>query len=245
LKDIAPIMKKYDFRDLNLDIESVNEASPAAQLRFIKFTKTLKTGLDESGVGTLSIDISPTAFIKPYLVDPAGVEPYIDEMIIMGYDYHWPGSSVTGPIAPLGGGDTISEFDTITAITAAKKTIPSHKLILGIPLYGYEWETLDDFPRAATIKSTGIVASGERIEELLKKCDNCQIGLEKESEESYVIYFDEESNTYHQIFYPNILSTEKKIKLVKEGKLDGIALWALGYEDTTILEPLRDYILKN
>lgn len=240
LEDIVPLMKEYEFTDLNLDVESVNEASPEERMNFTIFTKTLKEGLDDAGVGTLSIDISPTAFIKPYLVDPEGVEPYIDTMIVMGYDYHWPGSTVTGAVAPLYGYGTFAEFDVATSITEAKKIIPAHKLILGIPLYGYGWETIDTFPRAATMPSSGTVASNRRVEELLTECDQCERGVEKESEEAYVIYPNNDTELYHQIFYPDKQATQVKVQFVKNEELGGLALWALGYEGKDMLEPLKD-----
>ncbi len=240
LDDIIPLMKEYEFTDLNLDIESVKEASPEARMNFVTFTKTLKEGLDMADVGTLSIDISPTAFIKPYLIDPERVGPLIDTMIVMGYDYHFPGSAVTGAVAPLGGVGSFAEFDVATSIAEAKKIIPQHKLIVGIPSYGYEWETIDNFPRAATMPSSGTVASHRRVEELLTDCKQCQRGVEEGSEEAYVIYKDEDTQMYHQIFYPDEQSTQVKVQFVKSEGLGGLALWALGYEGETILEPLKE-----
>ena len=240
LGDILPLMKEYEFTDLNLDVESVKEASPEARMNFTTFTKTLKEGLDEAQAGTLSIDMSPTAFIKPYLIDPEGVKPYIDTMIVMGYDYHWPGSAVTGAVAPLGGVGSFAEFDVATSIAEAKKIIPKDKLIVGIPLYGYEWETIDNFPRAATMPSSGTVASHRRVEELLTDCEQCERGVEKGSEEAYIIYKDEETTMYHQIFYPDKQSTQVKVQFVKNEGLGGLALWALGYEGEHILEPLKE-----
>ena len=241
LEDAIPLMKEYGFTDLNIDIESVKEASPEARINFTTFTKTLKKGLNKAHVGTLSLDIGPTAFIKPYLIDPEGVEPYIDSMIVMGYDYHWPGSAVTGAIAPLGGAQSFAEFDVATSISEAKKAIPTHKLILGIPLYGYGWETIDNFPRAAIIPSSGTIASNRRVETLLTKCEQCKRGVEKESEEAYIIYKDEDTNVYHQIFYPDVYSTQTKVQFMKDERLGGLALWALGYEGENMLEPLENF----
>jgi spore germination protein YaaH len=241
LADIIPLMNEYGFTDLNLDVESVKEASAEARMNFVTFTKTVKEGLDEAEVGTLSIDISPTAFIKPYLVDPEGVEPHIDTMIVMGYDFHWPGSAVTGAVAPLGGYGSNAEFDVATAVIEAKKIIPRHKLILGIPLYGYGWETIDSFPRAATMPSSGTVASNRRVEELLTECEQCKRGVEDESEEAYIIYPDEDTEMYHQIFYPNKHATQIKVQFVNDEQLGGLAVWALGYEGENILEPLVNY----
>ena len=112
---------------------------------------------------------------------------------------------------------------------------------MGIPLYGYEWETIDDFARAATIPGSGLVASNRRVEELLKDCEECQISREKEADEAYVVYQDTETGVYHQIFFPDKQATQAKADYAQKNKLGGIALWALGYEGDTILEPLKGY----
>ena len=48
----------------------------------------------------------------------------------MGYDYHW-ATSPPGPVAPVGWIRAVLRY--------AKTQIPASKIILGIPLYGYDW----------------------------------------------------------------------------------------------------------
>lgn len=239
--DVKPIMNKYGFTDLNIDIESFQETSEEARTNFSLFIKTIRQEMKREELGSLTIDVSPTALIKPYLINVKEIEPYVDTVVFMTYDYHYQGSEVTGPVSPLSGGGIISEFDNEQAIDEAIKIIPSDKIILGVPLYGYEWETIDDTPRSATIPGSGITASNARVEELLKDCSNCKIQLDKIAQESYLIYKDEATGTYHQIFYPDRNSMEQKLKFAQRNHLGGVALWALGYEGKTILEPLLDY----
>ncbi len=240
-KEIDPIMKRYEFKEVNLDIESVKEASGEARSNFTAFIKEFKKNLDEKNLGALTIDASPTIFIRKYLINPKEIEPYIDHMVIMAYDYHYPTSIVTGPVAPLGGAGIVSEFDTQVGVQAALNMIPAHKLILGIPLYGYEWETIADMPRSVVIPGSGQTASGSRIEKLIEECASCSSGLEKEAVERYVTFKDDEVGTYHQIYYPDDHVTQSKIDLARKNNLGGLALWALGYEDSTILEPISAY----
>lgn len=239
--DISPIMRKYGFSDLNLDIEYLDVASKEARMNFTKFVKEVKRGLDKQKLGTLSIDVSPTAFIKDYLVDPIGISKYVDSVIIMGYDYHYQGSSVTGPVAPLFGADTISEFDIQIAIQKALLIYPSQKIILGAPLYGYEWETIEENPRSPIIPGTGLTASSFRMQKFLSKCATCSAQFDSIAQEKYIVYKATDTNSYHQIFYPDQETMSSKIKFAQKYNLGGIALWALGYEDSTILNPLKDY----
>lgn len=242
VNDITPIMDERGFTDLNLDIEQAEDASPEARLRFTRFVKEVKNNLANKENISLSIDISASAFVKDTnLSDPKTLVNLVDKVIIMAYDYHYIGSDVSGPVAPNKGAGTVSEFDTQAAIEAALEAAPSEKIILGIPLYGYEWETIGNVPRSATIPGTGLTISNQRAEDLLSSCATCSAEFDQTDQESHLIYKDQTTGTYHQVFYPNKKSTQYKIELAKQNSLGGIALWALGYEGKTILEPLSSY----
>jgi len=241
ISDVGPILKKYGFSDLNLDVEYVGTASEEARMHFTEFVKEIKTRLKDENLATLSIDVSPTIYVKNYLIDPVAISEYVDSIIIMGYDYHFQGSYVTGPVAPLFGANTISEYDIQTAVEKALLISPSSKIILGAPLYGYEWETIGTTPRSPVIPGTGLIASSQRVEELLNKCVNCSVQQDQDALENYIVYKDPDRGSYHQIFYPNRKVMSDKIKFVQKNNLGGIALWALGYEDSDILGPLKDY----
>lgn len=240
IEDVTPIMKKYNFSDLNLDIESVKPASDDARLRFEQFIGEVKKEMDKNSLGTLTIDISPDSLIHKRLINISSTEKLVDYIVLMGYDYHYMGSQVTGPVAPLSGAGTISEYDTETALKLALNKIDSKKIILGLPLYGYEWETIRSNTRAATIPSSGLTASTNRVEKLSEECQNCNTSEEVEAMEKYIIYKDSKTGTYHQIFFPDEKSTSAKIDLVNREKLGGVALWALGYEDSKILSGLKN-----
>ena len=159
----------------------------------------------------------------------------------MGYDYHYTGSYVTGPVAPLYGAGSTAEFDIQTAIEKAQRIMPKEKIILGMPLYGYEWESINNSPRSGIIPGTGLIASNLRVEQLLASCATCSGGFDEEAQETYIVYKDEKTNTYHQIFYPDKKSSLAKISFAENNHTGGIALWALGYEGATILEGIADY----
>lgn len=239
--DVIPVMQQYGFTDLNLDVEQTADASPAARMKFTEFVKDVKENLDTSKVGTLSIDVSAISFVKDTnLSDPAALAPVVDKIILMAYDYHSTVSFVTGPVAPGLGAGTVSEFDTDTAVAAALKIMPSRKIILGIPLYGYEWETIGSVPRSAVVPGTSLIISNFRAEDFLSQCATCSAEFDKTDQESHIIY-ETDSGTYQQIFYPTKDSTQFKVDLAGKYSLGGIAVWALGYEGKTILQPLSAY----
>ncbi|MDO8611025.1 MAG: glycosyl hydrolase family 18 protein [bacterium] len=241
VEEVGPIMQKYGFKDLNLDIESVSVASQEARKKFTTFVKEVKKNMDKQRLGTLTIDVSPTALIKPYLISVTEISKIVDHIIFMMYDFHYTGSLVTGAVSPIGGAGINAEFDTETGVKEALRIMPSQKILLGTPLYGYEWETLGNTPHSAVMPSSGLTDSNRRAEEFITSCSSCSAQIDPEAKESYVIYKDQQTGTYHQMFYPDEQATLEKISLANKYKLGGVAVWALGYDGKTILNPLEKY----
>src|SRR5258708_2991640 len=165
----------------------------------------------------------------------------------MAYDFHSPSSFVTGPVAPLYGAGTIAEFDTQVAVNAALYDFDSSKILLGIPFYGYSWETIDNFERAAIIPSSAIIESNSDAEKLLANCATCSAYFDETAQEKYIVYKNPETNTFQQIFYPDAKGIQSKIDFVNGNNLGGLAIWALGYESNTttnsILFPIQNFLL--
>ncbi|MBI2028996.1 glycoside hydrolase family 18 protein [Candidatus Gottesmanbacteria bacterium] len=194
LADIIPIMKEYKFDDLNMDIESFVKTSSENQIKYASFLREVKKGMDENKLGTLTIDITPESLIKSRLTKAEYLVDIADYIVLMGYDFHFIYSQVTGPVAPIGGGRTIDEFDVINAVEIALQSIPQQKLILGIPLYGYEWDTIESNPRSAVIPFSGKTASTRRVEEILADCNNCTKSQDTTAQQPYLV--NAEKNYY-------------------------------------------------
>lgn len=238
LSDIIPILLENGFRDLNMDIESFVKTSRENQIGYATFISLIKSRLNEVDI-TLTVDITPESLIKPRLTDVKLLEPYVDYFVLMTYDYHYIYSPLSGPVSPVGGSPDLREYDVETAVKIALQTIPAHKLILGIPLYGYEWETIQNKPGSPIIPDSGKTASSRRINEILSSCENCINNVDIQAEQPYIII--PENGYFSQIFYEDETSLSKKLELSKKYKLAGVALWALGYENDTILNPLKFY----
>lgn len=237
ISEVTPMMKQTGFSDLNIDIESFQNASESSQIPFTQFLKEVKNGVTQNNLGTLTVELTPISLIKTRLTNPKEIGEIADFVVLMAYDYHYANSYLAGPVAPVGGTGTVREFDVETAIQQALNVMPENKIILGIPLYGYEWDTVNNIPGSPTVPGTGKTASTRRVEEeRLGSCDKCTKGIEKEAQQPFIII--PENSYFRQVFYENKDSLNKKLDLVKKYKLGGIALWALGYEDSLILNPL-------
>ncbi len=232
ITEVVPLMKEVGFNNLHLDIESFQTASLASQLNYAEFLTEVKKGLKENKLGHLIVEITPESLIKERLTNASLISPIADFIVLMAYDYHYFHSPISGPVAPLGGAGLVWEYDVEKAVKIALSSIPADKLILGIPLYGYEWETLTNKPLSAVIPQSAKVASLKRISQMLPSCQDCQSGTEEFSQQPYLII--PENNYFRQIFYEDKTSIAKKKQLIKKYQLAGLAFWALGYEDETI-----------
>ncbi|MCL4384025.1 glycosyl hydrolase family 18 protein [Patescibacteria group bacterium] len=242
MNEVLPIISQYRFRDLTVDVESVKTVSPDVSNNYTQFLKTIKQRLSAQNQEiSLSVDVPVYAYSRPTIYNVNDLPLAVDYLVLMTYDYHYRGSATAGPVAPLSGGDTYWENDVSRAVDLALKTMPEEKLILGVPLYGYEWETQSNAAGAAIIPGSGLTASNKRVAEILDNCPNCQVTTDKSSGEKSIVYLDTTTNSYHQIFIGDETTLAKKIELAKQKHLGGIAFWALGYEDNQMLKKLKDY----
>lgn len=239
VSQVSPILADYGFSDLNLDIEYTGQSSSLLTSSFTRFIKQIRSKLNSDI--SLTVEISTTDVIRKDMIDPASIAGIADKIVLMAYDYHSPSSYVTGPVAPLFGAGIISEYDVQAAVDEALKVIPVNKLILGIPLYGYQWEALNSLPRSADIPGSGVVASNRRAEAFMASCATCSATMNNLSKETYTSYYDWTNGVYDQIFYPTKLSTASKLNFANQMNLSGVAFWALGYEGRNILQPVEDY----
>ncbi len=237
--DIAPVMKEKGFTDLNLDVETFMDASESARANFTIFVSTVKELVNEQKLGTVTLDLIPIALVKSKLYDAKALGAIVDRVVLMTYDYHYTGSFTSGANAPIGGAGETLEFDTETAVKEALNVMPSEKILLGVPLYGYEWETINAAAESATIPGGSSIASVRRVADLLKTCASCSATMDPIAKEPYVIY--KENDYFNQIYFENEASVKEKILMAQTYHLGGIALWALGYEDDTMLRPLTSY----
>jgi spore germination protein YaaH len=67
------------------------------------------------------------------------------------------------------------------------------------------------------------------------------IGTDELGLQPYVIYQEKDTDYYKQIFYEDKDSLKKKVDTAKKYNLGGVALWAIGYEGSDMLTPLKEY----
>jgi spore germination protein YaaH len=144
--------------------------------------------------------------------DWSQLNKYADYIMIMAYDYHW-STSGAGEIAPISW--------VRTTLNYAVDTIDKEKILLGIPLYGYDWVGT----KASALDYTD-------VQMLINTYDiTPEMTLEKEQ------YFTYEKNSLiHTVYYSDSQTVQERLRLVEEYNIAGASFWRLGSEDPDIYE---------
>lgn len=214
---------------INIDLEPIGEISPSLRDNFTLFISELHMAFanQSNKPPLLTISIYPSAAVKTRLWDLPSLAPMTDYFVVMTYDYTMPKSKSAGPNSPLRDFSGEFEHNILKNLAELSKQVPPAKLLLGIPLYGYQWDTVDESKYSPT-ESRGVTASLERIEKMLEE-KTLELVWDRNSLTPYGI--STESGNTSQIYFENEVSIRLKLDLVKSTGLGGIALWALGYDN--------------
>ena len=235
LGEIDALLKGSNLTGINIDIEYTGLASKQLRSQFVNLVQDISVMIKRSHpTVTLSISMYASASKKQMIWDVSEIAKYVDYIVVMAYDFHLPSSYKAGPIAPIFGFDTNNEIDINSCLTAFTKQIDNSKIILGIPFYGYGWQTVEQSPQAHTIPNTGSTQTIKSVEKILINSDDADFPFiqpkwDEESLSPYLAYSKDEKN--YVIFYENEESIAYKLDYVDQLELGGIAIWALGYEN--------------
>lgn len=225
IETILGVVTESRASGVNIDFEPLGDIEPSVRDSFTLFIKELHSQLSPNSK-TLTISIYGSAAAKPRIWDLSALSPYADYFVVMTYDYTMPGSTTAGPNAPLRGSGDLLEHDIIKNIAEITKLVDSRKVLLGIPFYGYQWDTVDS-TKYSPSESKGVTASLERIQSMLDD-KTLELVWDRNTLTPYGIASG--SGQISQIYFENPDSMRLKMQFVKSARLGGIAIWALGYE---------------
>ncbi len=125
IDDLQKILEGNSFAGIEIDYENL---LPSDNEAFTKFISQLALALQETD-SLLVVTVSPHDPETEAQLNWQELSDHADYIRIMAYDYSW-SATEPGPIAPL---------EWVWEIAHDAEVIPKQKRILGIGLYGYEW----------------------------------------------------------------------------------------------------------
>ena len=234
LTSLDSILLAYPVNGINLDIEYAGELTDPLRDKMTALVVAINQHLDQKYKHVqFSIDVYASAVSTKNIWDVAAIEPHVDYIIVMAYDFHQRSSNQAGPVAPLFGGKEYWDSDINQHLAEFVKIVPKEKILLGVPFYGYEWQTTSRDSQAHTFPKTGSTASYKRVKEILAKSKELQVeeSWNEEALSPYLSYIEDDE--VFVVYYENSRSLSYKLDYVNQLNLGGISIWALGYEDSS------------
>jgi len=225
------VILAYPITGINLDIEPSGSGSASLRDDLTTFTTKLRNHLNSRYDHLqLSIDVYASASNNRQIWDIPALAAQVDYIVVMAYDFHRRTSPQAGPVAPLFGGTELWDSDINQHLQEFIKYVPSEKILLGVPFYGYGWQTTSRDAQSHTFPETGSTASIERVEGILARSEELQVQehWNEEALSPYISYIEDDQ--LYVIYYENSRSISYKLDYVNQLDLGGVAIWALGYE---------------
>lgn len=209
INNIINLITERGYGGVNIDFERI--ATEDRDI-FTQFLFELKSRLNEQYY-ILTVAVPPkTSEDIPWLLgyDYGGIGSVVDLMFIMTYDWHHT-ESEPGPVAPINEVRRTIEF--------AINHVPKDKIILGVPLYGYDWP---------------IPYTPDRPGSALSNADAVNLAMQYQSPIQYSDEFAtpsfryvDESGQMHEVWFEDSRSISEKMKIMRDFKIQGLGAWQL------------------
>ncbi len=153
----------------------------------------------------------------------------VDKFVIMGYDYYGSASNIAGPVSPILSGENWEPYNLTESVKYyLGEGVLNSKLILALPTYGSLWETESQSLQSKVKKFIGSKTYSYIKSEI---ANNEAVYIEPISKSAYNAFRTKGNDgEYRQCWFENDSSFVYKTNLIKEYKLAGLGLWALGYD---------------
>jgi spore germination protein YaaH len=215
---IVNLVVRNDFTGVDIDYEDLHGGDRQAFTAFLTelatalhahhkvlsaalFAKTTDAGYDQRNVAQ----------------DYAAIGKVVDQVRLMGYDYHW-ASSPPGPVAPV---------TWIRPVLAYARTqIAPAKIVLGVPMYGYDW-----------VGDKGTTITWLQALRLAKQY-GVRSRFDKSSQTPWFTYTDA-AGRKHVVWFENAASVTAKLNAAQGAGIAGVYLWLYGYEDKGVWPALH------
>lgn len=213
IDNVTATLEAKGFYALNVDFEHI---FPEDREKYNAFLRDITAKVHEQGklVSTaLAPKTSGTQVGRWYEAHdyPAHGE-IVDFVIIMTYEWGWSGGPPMA-VAPIPQVRQVLDY--------AVSVIPADKILMGAPLYGYNW-TLPYVPGgkfAPTLSPQAAVHLARDV--------GAFIQFDYTSQAPYFHYYDNDGKE-HVVWFEDARSMQAKFDLIKEYGLRGISYWVLG-----------------
>ncbi len=203
---------------INFDFEGIPEESG---VYFVQFLREISVLCRQSGLCLSTDNYVPYEFNSFYRLDLQG--QFVDYVLIMGYDEHYPSGGVAGSVASIG------FVQNGLNMTLAK--VPSQKIINAVPFYTVLWTTKDG-------QTSGQYITLVNQADFLARVGQTPV-WDDETAQNYVEW--REGTTLYQLWLEDTQSITAKLNVMNTMDLGGVGAWRIGYGNADVWNLLRLY----
>jgi len=226
---------------LQLDFEVFQPVDSDARDGFTDFVARVSARM-EALDPALSLSVFTLAFDDDDVYDEQALAGLADYLVVQGYDYHSMGSDSAGPVAPATGWGRLSWEGVIDRFLDLG--ISPRRIVMSVPLYGYEWPVESDEPGSPT-RGAGVAAPYTAPADVLPELPRAKAQAarhgsvrDEESGSPYYVYRDDTG--WWQGWFDDAESLRQKYDLARARGLGALALFPAAYADEDICAGLRE-----
>jgi spore germination protein len=213
IRNVLRVMREKGFTALNVDFEHLY---PEDRERYNRFLRAIAPHLRREGY-LLSTALAPkTSGLQTGAWygghDYAEHGRIADFVILMTYEWGWSGGPPMA-VAPIPQVRRVLDY--------AVSVIPREKIMLGVPLYGYDW-TLPYRKGGEFARKIDPVTAEE-----LARRHQTTVDYDETAQAPTFRYRDDQGKD-HVVWYEDKRSLQAKFDLVKQYRLRGVSYWVLG-----------------
>jgi spore germination protein len=218
---IVSLVQREHYAGIDIDYEQLK---PTDRQAFTNFITELAAALHSRGK-VLSVAVfaqlanpKDNNQAEDGFQDYAALGKVADQVRIEGYNLHW-ANSAPGATAPIAWIRSVLQY--------AVSQMPASKVVLGIPLYGYDWP--DGNGPAQTISWLQALR--------LSRQYGAPASYNQSSQAPHFSYRSDGHT--HSVWFENAESSRAKFEAAKGAGVAGVYLWMYGYEDPATWPALR------
>jgi spore germination protein YaaH len=225
---------------VHLDFEVFRPVDGAVRDGFTAFVARLASRLRALDP-QLALSVFTLAFDDADVYNERALAELADYLVVQGYDYHSLNEGTTGPVAALTGWGRLNWTNVVDRFV--ELGVPARRIVMAVPLYGYQWPAVGEEPGAAT-RGPGVAAPLTAPPDVLPELPRARAQAERHgvrrdpvSGSPYYAYRD--ADGWHQGWYEDAESLRAKYDFVLRRGLGGIAIFPLAYGVASDWESLR------
>jgi spore germination protein YaaH len=217
---------------LHLDFEVFEPVDPEARDGFTAFVAMLDARLAEADPSLLFSTFA-LAFDDDDVYDERALAEHTDFLVVQGYDFHSRGDDRAGPVAAVTGWGRLNWQTVLDRFL--QLGVPARKIVMAVPLYGYQWPVISDVPGADTrgeAVELPLAPAADVVPEMPRAfAQAARHGVRRDPDSGSPYYAFQDSTGWHQGWYEDAESLRAKYAFVRANGLGGVALFPLAYGD--------------